>query len=80
VRVGGGLTARSSMQPLRNPGYYVKGWITGDLMAEYKHSQALLFKANLSNATNKLYGDALYPGHYVPGAGRLFQVTGSYAF
>jgi catecholate siderophore receptor len=80
VRVGGGLTARSSMQPLRNPGYYVKGWVTGDLMAEYKYSHALLFKANLSNASNKLYGDALYPGHYVPGAGRLFQVTGSYAF
>jgi catecholate siderophore receptor len=68
------------MQPLRNPGYYVKGWVTGDLMAEYKYSHALLFKANLSNASNKLYGDALYPGHYVPGAGRLFQVTGSYAF
>ncbi len=80
LRVGGGLTARSGMQPLRNPGYHVKGWITGDLMAEFKHNQALSFKANLSNVTNKLYGDALYPGHYVPGAGRIFQLTGSYTF
>lgn len=79
-RVGGGLTARSGMQPLRNPGYYAKGWITGDLMAEYKHNQALSFKANLSNVTNKLYADALYPAHYVPGAGRIFQLTGSYSF
>jgi len=79
-RVGGGLTARSGMQPLRNPGYYAKGWITGDLMAEYKHSQSLSFKANLSNVTNKLVADALYPAHYVPGAGRLFQLTGSYIF
>ncbi|MFN4117142.1 MAG: TonB-dependent receptor, partial [Inhella sp.] len=79
-RVGGGLTARSGMQPLRNPGYFAKGWITGDLMAEYKHNQSLSFKANLSNVTNKLYADALYPAHYVPGAGRMVQVTGSYTF
>ncbi|RVT88780.1 TonB-dependent receptor [Inhella crocodyli] len=80
-RVGGGLTARSGMQPIRNPGYYAKGWVTGDLMAEYKVSGApLVFKANLSNFTNKLYADALYAGHYIPGAGRLFQVTGSYTF
>ncbi|MBN8504857.1 MAG: TonB-dependent receptor [Burkholderiales bacterium] len=80
VRVGGGLNARSGMQPIRNPGYYAKGWVTGELMAEYRHSHALKFKANLSNVTNKLYADALYPGHYVPGAGRLFQLTGSYVF
>ncbi|WP_374657908.1 TonB-dependent receptor [Inhella sp.] len=80
VRVGGGLNARSGMQPIRNPGYYAKGWVTGELMAEYRHSHALKFKANLSNVTNKLYADALYPGHYIPGAGRLFQLTGSYVF
>ena len=80
-RVGGGLTARSGMQPIRNPGYYAKGWVTGDLMAEYKVSGApLVFKANLSNVTNKLYADALYAGHYIPGAGRLLQITGSYTF
>jgi len=80
-RVGGGLTARSGMQPIRNPGYHAKGWVTGDLMAEYKVSGApLVFKANLSNVTNKLYADALYPGHYIPGAGRMLQVTGSYTF
>ncbi len=80
-RVGGGLTARSGMQPIRNPGYYAKGWVTGDVMAEYQVSGApLVFKANLSNVTNKLYADALYPGHYIPGAGRLFQLTGSYRF
>jgi catecholate siderophore receptor len=80
-RIGGGLTARSGMQPIRNPGYHAKGWVTGDLMAEYKVASApLVFKANLSNVTNKLYADALYPGHYIPGAGRLFQLTGSYTF
>ena len=32
-------------------------------------------KANLSNVGNKLYADALYTGHYIPGAGRNLQVT-----
>ena len=38
-----------------------------------KHHQA--YVTNLTNLTNKLYADALYSGHYIPGAGRLLQVT-----
>ena len=71
-RVGGGLTARSGMQPIRNPGYYAKGWVTGDLMAEYRVSGApLVFKANLSNVTEQavcrraLLGP-LHPGRRAP--------------
>ena len=29
-----------------------------------------MLKANLNNITNKLYADAFYTGHYVPGFGR----------
>ena len=36
--------------------------------------------ANLSNVTNKLYADSLYSGHYVPGAGRVFQLTANIKF
>ena len=54
--------------------------ITGDLMAEYKVSEDFTVKANVSNVTNKLYAESLYSGHYVPGAGRLIQVTGSLKF
>jgi catecholate siderophore receptor len=32
-------------------------------------------RANLSNVTDKLYAESLYRGHYVPGAGRLLQVS-----
>ena len=32
------------------------------------------YKANLSNVTDKLYAESLYRGHYIPGAGRQFQV------
>jgi len=74
-RVGGGLNFRSSQTPNRNPGWAAPSFITPDLMAEYTHSEELAFKANLNNVTNKLYADALYTGHYIPGAGRLFQLT-----
>jgi catecholate siderophore receptor len=57
------------------------GYVTGELMAEYTVFQdKLTLKGNLSNVTNKLYADALYTNHYIPGAGRLFQLTGSWKF
>ena len=40
----------------------------------------IILKANLSNVANKLYADALYSGHYVPGAGRLLQVSAKFKF
>jgi catecholate siderophore receptor len=80
VRVGGGLNARSSLTPNRNPGWSAPKYITGDLMAEYAVSEDFTVKANVSNVTNKLYAESLYTGHYVPGAGRLVQVTGSLKF
>lgn len=81
IRIGGGLTARSSQTPLRNPGFAVPKFVIGDVMAEYQAIQdKLIFKLNVSNISNKLYADSLYPGHYVPGAGRIASLTGSYKF
>ena len=79
-RVGAGINFRGRQTPIRNPGWEVPGWVTADVMAEYKMSQKVTFKANISNITNKLYADQLYTGHYIPGAGRLVQVTGSFKF
>ncbi len=79
-RAGGGLNLRSSQTPNRNPGWAAPGFVTADLMAEYSYSETLALKANLSNITNKLYADALYTGHYIPGAGRLFQFTATMKF
>lgn len=79
-RVGGGLNFRGKQTPIRNPGWEVKPFVTADLLMEYTYSKTVSFKANLSNVTNKLYADQLYSGHYIPGAGRLFQVTGSIKF
>ncbi|MFN7692517.1 MAG: hypothetical protein ACK5O3_00540 [Burkholderiales bacterium] len=81
LRLGGGLTARSGQSPNRNPGWYAKGFVVGDVMAEYKLlGDQIVAKLNISNIENKLYADALYSGHYIPGAGRLVQLTTSIKF
>ena len=81
-RAGFGLNARSSQTPLRNPrDVVVPKFVVGELMAEYTVWQdRLVLKANLSNVTNKLYADSLYTNHYIPGAGRMFQLTGNWKF
>ncbi|MBC7955192.1 MAG: TonB-dependent receptor [Cytophagales bacterium] len=80
-RVGGGLNARSSQTPNRNPvGIAAPRFITGDLMAEYKLSSEVTFKFNIDNVTNKLYADSLYTGHYIPGEGRSAQLGMSIKF
>ena len=79
--MGAGLNFRSSQTPIRNPGWSVPSYVTGDLMAEYAIDvDRIILKANISNVSNKLYADALYSGHYVPGAGRLFQVSAKFKF
>ena len=81
LRLGAGLNMRSSQTPNRSPGWKAEGFVTGDLMAEYTVvPNQLTLKFNLTNVTNRLYADALYSGHYVPGAGRLAQVTASWMF
>jgi catecholate siderophore receptor len=76
LRVGGGLNARSSQTPNRNPaGIVAPRFVTGDLLAEYALNEAVAFKLNVANVTDKLYADSLYTGHYVPGAARSVQLT-----
>lgn len=76
-RLGGGLNIRSRQAPadVTAPYFDVPGFVTADLLAEYKINEQFLIKANLSNLTNKLYGESLYRGHYIPGAGRLLYVS-----
>ncbi|MCW5650394.1 MAG: TonB-dependent siderophore receptor [Ramlibacter sp.] len=76
-RVGGGLNFRSAQSPadVTAPAWEAPAFVTADLLAEYAINQQFIVKANLTNVTNKLYGESLYRGHYVPGAGRLLQVS-----
>ena len=76
LRIGGGLNARSSQTPNRNPpGIVAPSFVTGDLLAEYAFSQQVAFKLNVINVTNKLYADSLYTGHYIPGQPRTVYAT-----
>lgn len=76
LRLGAGLNARSSQTPNRNPaGIVAPSFVTGDLLAEYTLNEAVAFKLNVTNVTDKLYADSLYTGHYIPGAGRSVQLT-----
>lgn len=77
IRAGVGINFRSAQSPadVTAPAWEAPSYATGDLMAEYTVNDQLSFKANINNVTNKLYADALYRGHYVPGAGRIFQLA-----
>lgn len=76
-RVGGGINFRSRSAPpdVTAPYFDVPSFVTADLLAEYKINEQFLIKASLSNITDKLYGESLYRGHYIPGAGRLLYVS-----
>jgi catecholate siderophore receptor len=71
-RLGGGLNFRSAQAPadVTAPSWEAPAFTTADLMAEYTISDQFIVKANLTNITDKLYGESLYRGHYIPGAGR----------
>ncbi|HWS75606.1 MAG TPA: TonB-dependent receptor [Quisquiliibacterium sp.] len=82
LRVGGGITARSSDTPVGLPAgspIEAPAFVTGELMAEYLIGPVAL-KANLTNITDKHYADFLYRGHYVPGRPRTLMVTAAYRF
>jgi catecholate siderophore receptor len=76
LRLGAGMTGRSSQTPNRNPpGVVAPSFITGDLMAEYNFSDRIGFMLNVTNFTNRYYADSLYSGHYVVGAPRAISGT-----
>ncbi len=77
IRVGGGLNYRDKQAPadVTAPPWEAPAFVTGDLFAEYKLDKTWNFKLNVSNVADKYYGDTLYRGHYIPGAGRLVHGT-----
>ncbi len=80
-RLGGGFNGRSSQTPNRNPaGIVAPSWLSADLMAEYEVNPQWLVRLNATNVTNKTYADALYTGHYIPGAPRSVQLSVSGRF
>jgi len=74
-RIGAGVNFRSEQSANRNPGWMAPAFTTVDLMTEYTFSESVTLKGNVSNIANVVYADALYTGHYIPGAGRNAQLT-----
>lgn len=76
-RVGAGVNFRSRQAPadVTAPAWEAPGFVTADALVEYLINTQFTLKANVTNVTNKLYAESLYRGHYVPGAGRLVQLT-----
>ncbi|AMO25608.1 TonB-dependent receptor [Ramlibacter tataouinensis] len=81
-RAGAGVNFRSPQAPadVTAPIWEAPGFATVDLMAEYLINDQFSVKANLTNVGDKYYGESLYRGHYVPGLGRLLQVTATARF
>ncbi|MEO7105787.1 MAG: TonB-dependent receptor, partial [Rhodoferax sp.] len=74
-RVGAGVNFRGEQSANRNPGWNAPAFSTVDLLTEYTFNEKLSLKGNITNVGNKLYADALYTGHYIPGSGRNAQLT-----
>lgn len=81
LRIAGGARGAAKNHPLqgttgaasataRAPGY-----VAYDAMAEYKFTDNVYAQLNVSNLTNKVYGDQLYPGFYTPGEARSVKAT-----
>lgn len=76
VRVGGGIRGVSENTPVgANPVNKVPGYVAYDLMGEYRINEQLTAQLNVTNLTNKAYGDQLYPGFVTLGDPRTIKVT-----
>jgi catecholate siderophore receptor len=81
LRLAGGLRGASENRPLAGTtgaaslANSTPGYVVSDLMAEYKFTPDLYAQINVTNATNKLYGDQLYPGFAIAGVPRTFLFT-----
>jgi catecholate siderophore receptor len=80
-RVASGIRGASQNRPLQGTTgaalttVYVPGYVVGDLMFEYKFTPDVYAQLNVTNITNRLYGDQLYPGFVIAGAQRTYQAT-----
>ena len=81
LRFGGGLRGATENRPLAgNTGAAslansTPGYVVSDVMAEYKFTPDLYAQVNVTNITNKLYGDQLYPGFAIAGTARTVLFT-----
>ncbi|WP_063887746.1 TonB-dependent siderophore receptor [Pseudorhodoferax sp. Leaf265] len=81
LRVAGGARGAARNRPLQgttgaaSTTASAPGYIAYDAMVEYQFTDNVYAQLNVSNLTNKVYGDQLYPGFYTPGEARTAKFT-----
>ncbi|MFT3664902.1 TonB-dependent receptor [Piscinibacter sp.] len=81
LRIAAGARAASTNRPLQGGTAAasltasVPRYVVYDTMAEYTFNEDIYAQVNVSNLTNKVYGDQLYPGFYTPGEARNIKLT-----
>jgi catecholate siderophore receptor len=81
LRLAGGVRGASENRPLQgttgaaSTTARVPGYVAYDSMAEYAFTRDVYAQLNVTNLTDKLYGDQLYPGFYTPGEARSVKLT-----
>jgi catecholate siderophore receptor len=80
LRVAGGARGAARNHPLSGTtgaagASKAPGYVAYDAMVEYKFNDNVYAQLNVSNLTNKVYGDQLYPSFYTPGEARNAKFT-----
>jgi catecholate siderophore receptor len=81
LRLAGGVRGVSENRPLQgttgaaSTTNKAAGYVVGDVMAEYVFNDVWSAQLNVSNVTNRTYGDQLYPGFVISGAPRTTLLT-----
>ncbi len=81
LRLAGGIRGTSENRPLAGTTgaalatARAAGYVVGDVMAEYARNETWSAQLNVSNVTNRTYGDQLYPGFVTSGAPRTTLLT-----
>jgi catecholate siderophore receptor len=81
LRLAGGIRGASENRPLQgttgaaHTTARAAGYAVGDAMVEYVFDETWSAQFNVSNVTNRTYGDQLYPGFSISGAPRTALLT-----
>jgi catecholate siderophore receptor len=80
LRIAGGARGASTNRPLQGTSGAASttakapGYVAFDAMVEYALNPKASLQLNVSNLTDKVYGDQLYPGFYTPGEARAVKL------
>jgi catecholate siderophore receptor len=81
LRLAGGIHGASENRPLQgttgaaSTTARAASYMVGDLMAEYVFNDTWSAQLNITNVTDRIYGDQLYPGFVISGAPRTTLLT-----